>query len=550
MNALGNRRTTIMAALICLSPAALFAQTTEPPVKPPVKLPVAVPKPAVPPAVKPPATAPTSNAHPAAAPSNTPPAARPATPPVRPATNPGVPGANTGRPGTPAPGINHNRPIETTTHTPHGDVIHGPHNEVRAVRARGMDIRYGPGGSRTIVGERPDHALVVSNRRGYGYIQRPYVYHGANFVQRTYYVNGVTYAGFYRPYTFGGVGLNVYAPAYYYPTPFYTYAYYPWGVPIAYSWGWAGSPWYGYYGGYFTPYPVYASPSLWLTDYMMAQTLQAAYQAQADQLANAQAYPAPLTPDVKQQIADEVRSQITLENAEAAAGAQTAPNPGSSGVQRMLTDNTAHVFVVSAPMVVQSTVGECSITEGDVLRLNLGPRPDPSTANLVVLASKGQDCPKATMVAVGVADLQDMQNHMRETIDQGLADLQKKQGQNGIPAAPAGAAAPPVQTGYAALAPPPYPNTAAELRAQTIEADGVQQEVLGDAGPGGPNAGQNLEPVERSAPKTPLTLNQTPEEVIAILGQPQNIVDMGAKKIYLYPNLKVTFTDGKVSAFQ
>jgi hypothetical protein len=540
-----------MAALICLSPVALFAQTTEPPVKPPVKLPVAVPKPAIPPAAKPPATAPATNAHPAAAPSNTAPAAaRPATPPVRPATNPGVPGANTGRPTTPAPVINRNRPVETTTHTAHGDIIHGPHNEVRAVHARGMDIRYGPGGSRTIVGERPDHAIVVSNQRGYGYIQRPYLYHGANFVQRTYYVNGATYAGFYRPYTFRGVGLNVYAPAYYYPTPFYTYAYYPWGAPVAYSWGWAGSPWYGYYGGYFTPYPAYASPSLWLTDYMMAQTLQAAYQAQADQLANAQAYSAPLTPDVKQQIADEVRGQITLENVEASAEALPATTPASSGVERMLGDNQPHVFVVSSQLYVQSPVGECAISAGDVIGLQPGAQPDLPAVYVRVVSSKGNECPVGYRVSVGVAELQDMQNHMRETIDQGLAELQKKQGQNGIPAAPAAADAPPVQTGYASLAPPPYPNAAAELRAQTIEADGVQQEVLGDAGPGGPTAGQNMEPVERSAPKTPLTLNQTPDQVIAILGQPQNIVDMGAKKIYLFPNLKVTFTDGKVTAFQ
>jgi hypothetical protein len=70
---------------------------------------------------------------------------------------------------------------------------------------------------------------------------------------------------------------------------------------------------YGYYGGYFTPYPVYASPSLWLTDYLVSQTLQAAYAAQAAQLANAQANFTPMTPDVKQQIADEVHREIALE---------------------------------------------------------------------------------------------------------------------------------------------------------------------------------------------------------------------------------------------
>jgi TolA-binding protein len=204
----------------------------------------------------------------------------------------------------------------------------------------------------------------------------------------------------------------------------------------------------------------------------------------------------------------------------------------------MLSDNTAHVFVVSAPLDVQSNPGECSITEGDVLRLTPGARPDASTATLIVLASKGQDCQRGATVTVGVADPQEMQNHMRETLDQGLADLQKKQGQNGIPAAPAAATAPPVQTAFAATAPPPDPNVATELSAQTKEADRADQ---------GPQAAA---PSTAPASPNPLTVGQTLDEVIAILGQPINIVDAGTKKIYVFKDLKVTFTNGKAGAFQ
>jgi outer membrane protein assembly factor BamE (lipoprotein component of BamABCDE complex) len=338
--------------------------------------------------------------------------------------------------------------------------------------------------------------------------------------------------------------MNVYAPGFLYAPAFYGWAYNPWAAPITFGWGWAGSPWYGHYGGYFTPFPAYASPSLWLTDYLLAQTLQSAYQERPAELANAQANFTPVTPDVKQQIADEVHRQIALENSEAAAnahgwrpvmqaadsfsgyprppGVQTAPDPGSSGIARMLSDNMAHVFVVSAALDVQSNPGECSITGGDVLRLSPGARPYPSKATLAVLASKGQDCQRGTRVVVGLADLQDMQNHMRETLDLGLAELQKQQGQNGIPVAPAAAAAPPVQTAYSASAPPPDPNVAGLLSAQTKEAD--------------------------------LTVGQTPDEVIAILGQPVYISNMGAQKIYLFntvwrtKGLEVTFTNGKVSA--
>jgi hypothetical protein len=325
---------------------------------------------------------------------------------------------------------------------------------------------------------------------------------------------------------------------------------------VPYAWGWAGNPWYGYYGGYFTPYPVYSSPSLWLTDYLVAQTLQAAYAERAAAQAGAQAqFTTPMTPDVKQAIADEVRRQIALENAESATGVQTPPDPGSSGLARMLSDSNPRVFVVSASLDVQSNVGECPVTEGDVLQLNPGTPPNATAANLMVLASKGQDCRKGATVQVGVADLQDMQNHMRETLDQGLGDLQKKQGQGGLPAAPVAAVKPPVTTEFAAIAPPPDPNVTAELKQQTSEADRAEQEAVNEASgpsaagdaPATPNAAPAVAP--GAAPKT-VSIGMTIEEVKAVLGDPKQIADSGAKKFYVYKDWKITFTDGKVSDIQ
>ena len=43
---------------------------------------------------------------------------------------------------------------------------------------------------------------------------------------------------------------------------------------------------------------------------------------------------------------------------------------------------------------------------------------------------------------------------------------------------------------------------------------------------------------------------QTPEQVQATLGAPSRIADLGAKVIYFYPQLKVVFTNGKVSEVQ
>ena len=47
-----------------------------------------------------------------------------------------------------------------------------------------------------------------------------------------------------------------------------------------------------------------------------------------------------------------------------------------------------------------------------------------------------------------------------------------------------------------------------------------------------------------------IALGQTIPEVVAIMGQPKQIVDLGAKKTYSYPNMKVLFVDGKVSDVQ
>ena len=44
-----------------------------------------------------------------------------------------------------------------------------------------------------------------------------------------------------------------------------------------------------------------------------------------------------------------------------------------------------------------------------------------------------------------------------------------------------------------------------------------------------------------------LQLGQTVGEVVEILGQPDKIIDLGAKVIYVYPDLKITFEEGKVA---
>lgn len=145
------------------------------------------------------------------------------------------------------------------------------------------------------------------------------------------------------------------------------------------------------------------------------------------------------------------------------------------------------------------------------------------------------------MVSIAIPDLQEMQNRMRETLDQGLADLQKRQGQGGIPAEPAAAARPPVDAPYAAAAPPPDPNIASEVSQQAQSAAQAEGEVL-DQAQGAPQAGGG-------APQS-VKLGMTVDQVVGILGQPRAVGDLGSKKIYSYGNMKVIFIDGKVTDMQ
>ena len=154
-------------------------------------------------------------------------------------------------------------------------------------------------------------------------------------------------------------------------------------------------------------------------------------------------------------------------------------DPGSSGIARLLSDGRPHVFVAGGSLDVTDASGqECTVSDGDALQLRTPPPSDATTANLVVLSSKGRpECQISLTVQVNLTDLQEMQNHMRETIDQGLQDLQSKQGTGGIPAAPSSAQGQPVQAAYATVAPPPDPNDAAQIQQQDQLGDQSEKEV-------------------------------------------------------------------------
>lgn len=85
-----------------------------------------------------------------------------------------------------------------------------------------------------------------------------------------------------------------------------------------------------------------------------------------------------------------------------------------------------------------------------------------------------------------------------------------------------------------------------------VQADDAAQQDQGQQGQGQQAQGQQA-PQAEAAPVTPpptIQLGQTPDEVTGMLGQPSKIVNLGAKQIYIYKDMKITFVKGKVTDVQ
>jgi hypothetical protein len=360
-----------------------------------------------------------------------------------------------------------------------------------------MAIHNNLHGGRTTVGTH-NGARVVSNGRHGGYVQRAYVTRGGrSYYSRTYYSHGVYRTGVYRGYYYGGYNYYGYYHPYWYGAGYYGWGYSPWASPIAWGWGWGGSPWYGYYGGWWNPYPTYAAPYFWLTDYLIAANLQAAYAAQQEAAASAPA-PAPddstasnsgggqvaLSPDVKQAIADEVKAQLAAAQAEWQQQSSTGgggPAP-TNDVPPPALDPAHRTFVVNDALDVVADGQECALTQGDVItRLTDTPDGD-QKVNVSIASSKRNDCAAGKTVLVAVDDLQEMHNHFQEQMDAGLKEMAAKQGTGGMPAAPGGST-----TTKPSDVPPPDPDkTAAKtIDDQDKSADDAVSEAKQEAGNSG-----------------------------------------------------------------
>jgi hypothetical protein len=289
---------------------------------------------------------------------------------------------------------------------------------------------------------RADGTRLVTAGRSRGFIEHP-IAARPGYVARTYVAGGRSYVRVYRAYSFRGFSYYRFVPAVYYHPFFYQWVFNPWPAPIYFAWGWNAAPWYGYYGFYSTPAPIYPTPALWLTDYLLAENLKLAYENQQQ---SGELPPLPpdgqtvaLSPEVKQAIAEEVRQQLVAEQAAATAGDVTK-DPSQAAFAEAAPpalDPTQRIFVVSTNLAVQSVGGQvCPLTPGDIILRTEDTIGVEGKVGVSVLSSKPGDCAINASSAIDVATLQEMHNQFREQIDSGLSILAANQGKGGLPKGP------------------------------------------------------------------------------------------------------------------
>ena len=305
-------------------------------------------------------------------------------------------------------------------------------------------------------------------------------------VSRTFVSGGhVLYTRVYQHHVWHQFGrtfaYETFVPAVRYPTVYYSWALATWPRPVAYAWGWRAQPWYPQYGVLFTPYPVYTSPDLWMTDYIIAQSMQTAYAAQtpgpasgpspaevavqpaqdymgaapADQPADSASAPQPsdappppqhsaapaapvaappaITPQVKAQLNAQIKVQLR-EQQDAAAIPATLTTQSTPPALR-----PNHVFFqVVQPLDVPSGAGtrSCSLSANDYIKRTGGMSGDDWMIPVVVELSGPSDCPEGLQTRIGLNDLNAMENEQEAQVMQAMQAASKSMGPNGPPTGP------------------------------------------------------------------------------------------------------------------
>ena len=142
-------------------------------------------------------------------------------------------------------------------------------------------------------------------------------------------------------------------------------------------------------------------------------------------------------------------------------------------------DPARRTFVVSDDLAVVADGQECSLTQGDVITRLTDTPDDDQKVSVSIASSKKADCAAGKTVLVAVDDLQEMQNHFQEQIDEGMKSMASKSGTGGLPKAPD------TKTVASDVPPPPPDKTVGKtLDEQDADADKTEADVKAEAASG------------------------------------------------------------------
>jgi hypothetical protein len=303
---------------------------------------------------------------------------------------------------------------------------------------------------------------------------------------RTFVSGGhVLYAHVYQQHVWHQYGrtfaYETFVPAVRYPGAYYAWTLAAWPRPISYSWDWQVQPWYPIYKSQFTPYPVYTSPDLWMTDYIIAQSMRTAYQAQtvapasqpaqlvadaapasdssvpapaaqlgggvrppqpsdaapASQSSATPSAPLALPPAVTPQVKAQLNAQIRVQLQEQQAAAAMPVSLTTQSTPPALRPN--HVFYqVIQPIDVPSGTanGHCSLSADDYIKRTGAMSNDDWMIPVVVELSRPSDCPEGLRTRIGLNDLNAMENEQEAQVMAAMQAASKSMGPNGPPSGP------------------------------------------------------------------------------------------------------------------
>jgi hypothetical protein len=167
------------------------------------------------------------------------------------------------------------------------------------------------------------------------------------------------------------------------------------------------------WGWYYQPYPVYAAPSYWVTDYVIARSLEEEYDrgyAAGQQAASDAAISEPVKEELRAQVEETAKA---YQAEESLSLEQVVQDPG-------------YLFVVDTPMsVISETSATCALSGGDIIKAATIIDPAVPVAAMTIVTSKNRECPAGTRISVSLTDLQEMLNSFGQKVDDGMNELQK-----------------------------------------------------------------------------------------------------------------------------